>query len=606
MPDVPPPPPGFTLDTHAGAPPPPPPGFTLDGPRAALKPTAEGEPKQSPPAALKDLFGPDYLSASAEGLKDFGKTLFNALVNPGSEGVKASAELLGSVIEGTGAFVGEPLAPPAGKLADAAPRTAPQALLQDFERTGVTPNVPTIGQGRAAGLASNLARSLPFSPVTGAVQKSLGETGAAAERAAAGLGKAATPTDAAEIIRNAVNKYVEDRTQAARDYGRFFGLMQAAPPAVLPNTVETLQKIMGRFKTEPELSGLFTKEPIKRLTAILTPRTEQIAAKTSPIVGANGMPIETVPARTVQRGGELPMSDLREIRSQIGALLDDQPFGPEAIDKGQLRSIYAALTKDMYAAAVKQGPEATKALATATFNYGTRMRLRDTLQPLLRSDASESTFTKLNNAAKGADTGLLRSVKKVTPPGDWNEFGAAVVRRLGEPTPGAKDVLEAKPFSGSSYVTNWNKLTPEAKDLLFGPDLPGTPRSNLEALSRVAQAQKNVGRLANASHSGEMAVIAGTVEEVTRKLSTGEIPWAAALGLGGSYGVSKLLMSPGFTRWLYRLPKVVQATGGGPGTEAAAMAALQRAVVPMPEEQRPVPPVISPGIASAISAAPPL
>lgn len=566
-------------------------------------PTSAGKPPSESLWSKLSRYG----SESVESLGEGGKELLDALIRPDAEGVKAGGELLRGVIEGSGAFVGEPLIPPEGGLVRGAPKSAGQNLMQDFEHTGVTPNVPTIGQGYAAGAAANLGKVLPFSPVTRGVSRSTTETADAVSRAAERYGTTGSPEEAGNVVRNAINRFVEDRTQAQRDYGTFFGLMQKAPPVQMTHTLATLNDIMGRFPSEPELAGLFTKSPLARLKGALTPRTETIAAKTSPVFGPNGQPIETAAARTVQRGGTLTIGELKELRTQISYMLDEHPFGPEEIPKAQLRRLYGALTQDLHAAAVQEGPRAAKALATATFNYGTRMRMRDMLRPLVAQGSPESTFRSLNKAAEGGNTGMLRTVKKAIAPSEWNEFAAAVVRRLGEPTSGTKDVLSDRSFSVGSYVTNWNKLTPAAKDELFGVDLPGTPRANLEALARVAQAQKNVGRLSNVSHSGEMVAIAGTVEEVTRALAEGRLPWAAALGLGGAYGMSRLLMSPAFTRWLYRLPAIVKATGGGPGTTTAAVTALQRALVPEPEQSPRVAPAFTlPGLAGAIAPPPPL
>jgi hypothetical protein len=486
-----------------------------------------------------------------------GKTLAQRAQNPQD---MQTALILGTMVQPN-------LSP---KVAMAAPpATAAQKLAQDFKGAGVPPSIPAVGQGHGAGLAANLGRGLPFSPIAARMQQGLAATRDAAGRAAAGLGNPQDMAGAGNIARNAVNRVAADTSQAAKDYGDFFTKMAGAPPIPLTKTNQTLKDIMGRFKSAPGLRGLFTSPTLQKLASELEPRTVNVPAKTSAMLGPTGQPIVTAPAQTLQKGGFLSLPELKELRTQIGYQLEHPNFGPDQIPRAQLKRVYGSLTQDMQAAARKQGPEAVKALNRATINYGTRMRTLDRLEPLIKGDAGEATFAKLNNAARssgGADAGLLRTLKANATPQEWGDIAATMVRRLGEPPPGAKDVLEDEPFSVSSYVTNWNKLSDAAKDVLFGDLQMGSPRVGLERLARVAQSQKNVGKLANTSHSGEMGVMAGVAASVVSEVAMGRVPWASAIGLTGGYGVAKLLMSPGFARWLYQLPKAV---AGAPSEEIA-------------------------------------
>jgi hypothetical protein len=448
----------------------------------------------------------------------------------------------------------------------AKPPGQPQQLLADFERQGVSPSIPTIGQGDKAAMAQNAGKRLPI--VGGAIHnnvtRQLGETRDAAGVRAAEFGVPGDQFATGAVLRNSLKRFGADTSQADRDYAAFYKAMAGAKPVKMTGTIKLLDELMGRFPNAPELTGLFTPSPIAKAHDALSPRTVNIPAKTSSVLDSSGNPIITSPAQTVQRGGVLTIPELQEMRSKVGMQLENPTFGPDHVPRAQLKRLYAALTRDMHAAAQQQGPDAVKALAHATTNYGIRMKLIDRLEPLVSGDRPELAFGRLNNAAMAqgsADAGLLQAAKKVMTPEEWGDFGATIVARLGKPKPGASDILKEANFSMSSYMTNWAKLSDRAKDLIFGPNVPGSSRDALESLARVVQAQKNVEKLANTSRTAEyhfsgalaLAGLHGAWEALSRG-SFGELAgFAGAAGAG--YVAGKVLTSPQFARWWYSVPK---------------------------------------------------
>jgi hypothetical protein len=488
--------------------------------------------------------------------------------------VERGAETVGSL---AGSMAGVPFATPVPK-----PPSAAGSLIKDFESQKVTPIVPTVGQGRTAALAANMATSLPVAGpvVRNAVTQNLAETAEAAERNAATLGTARDATDTGSVVRNALTRFAADKSQAKADYGQFAQTMAGAAPTKMTNTLRVLNDIMGRFPNASGLTGLFTRSPIAKLTEELQPKTVTVPAQLSKTLDQFGNPIVVRQAQTLQRGGALSIDETEELRSQIGYQIEHPTFGPDQIPRGQLKRLYAALTNDMRSAAKAQGPAAERALSKATTNYGIRMRLIERLEPLVSGEAGERSFKTLNSAAQTtgtADSGLLQAAKKVMTTDEWGDFGATIVSRLGEPTPGARDILSGVNFSPSSYVTNWNKLSDRAKYMLFGPNLPDTPRSSLEALARVTQAQKNVGKLANVSRTAEYRIGAvlslAAADTAWQALTAGRVlplvGWGAGAGTG--YGFAKMLTSPQFARWLYSQPMTSAVTPATVATSAAAL-----------------------------------
>ena len=417
--------------------------------------------------------------------------------------------------------------------------TPARQRLQDFQATGIEPTMPAIGQGRAAGLTAQATRVLPFSPVGAGMKRMAGQTAEAAERTASRYGTAADEFSAGSTVRNALRRFAEDRSQATKDYGEFDRLMHGAAPSPLTNTNQFLNKIQGRFPSAPDLTGTFTNPTLRTLSERL-------------------------------RGKTLTMPELKELRTQIGYKLENPSFGPEDIPRAQLRQLYASLTQDMQLAARTQSPEAVRALTKATTNYGMRMRQLDRLEPLIKPDAPERVFSRIESAARGGDVGLLGSVKKAVTPEEWSNVGASMIRNFGNPSAGAVKVAGTPDFSIDAFATNWNKLSGRSKDLIFGTDETGSSRAGLEQLARVVNAQKAIGKLANTSHTYELAAAAGMVTDIMGSLAMGRIPIPELAAYAGSYGVSKLMMSPAFTRWLYKIPQY--------SSQEEALEALRRAV----------------------------
>ncbi len=440
------------------------------------------------------------------------------------------------------------------------PASPQQRLLGDFEKAGVTPNVPTVGQGRVAG---SLAQVGSYLPATGPVIKrgiegTMGETASAAERAATGFGEAATPEQAGGALQRGVTNFAKsvfpDRAETL--YDKFDQMMVGAEPATLSNTLQSLRGPMTRFPTSPELGAKLTNPQLRGYAETLAPKTTEVPPLFSSILDANGQPILLRAAEKVQTGGALTFDELKELRSTIGRKLAD-PVLVSDIPRADLKSVYTGITKDLEVAARKQGPEALKAFKNATDFYRAGLARIDRIEGIL-TGPPERAFAKINSAAQGGDAGLLRSVKKSMAPEEWREVGAAVIRRLGQPTPGAKDILSEANFSPSSYVTNWSKLSDTAKDALFGANVPDSARAGLETLARVTQAQKNLGKLANVSRSAEHGITFTLAARAVQSLISGNFKELAGMagGAAAGYGLAKLLMSPGFTRWLYRMPEL--------------------------------------------------
>jgi hypothetical protein len=135
-------------------------------------------------------------------------------------------------------------------------------------------------------------------------------------------------------------------------------------------------------------------------------------------------------------------------------------------------------------------------------------------------------------------------------------------------------------FSVDAFSTNWQKLSPKAKDVLFGPDNPGTPRAGLEQLGRVTADLRNLGRMSGHSgHFGPMqaAGVSSIITELITMMSMGRAPIKELAGLSGAYGVSKMLMTPWFAKMAYAPENAARDMGSQAGRAGVVDAAIQEA-----------------------------
>jgi hypothetical protein len=369
-------------------------------------------------------------------------------------------------------------------------------------------------------------------------------------------------------------------------YDAFDKTMDLSKPAELPNTLEALKGPIGRFPSNPELGAKITNPRLQSFYETLKPGERQNAAVLSSILDSSGNPVIMKAAERVKTGGTLTFPELKELRTWIGRQLGD-PSLISDIPRADLQQVYGAISRDLAAAAKSKGPEALKAFNRANEFYRAGLARIDKLEGLLKGPP-EQAFARINTAASegsGANAGLLDTLRKSMAPAEWNNVGAATIRRMGEATPDAKDILAGE-FSIARFTANSNKLSDRAKDGLFGSNVAGSPRAGLETLARVAQAQKNVDKLANRTRAGEFVVMGGLIEDALRGFPTLMAhPVLATVGVPAAYYTSKFMMSPQFARWVYELPEIVRTAKPGT-TSVYAMARLQNLMQAEPPKQK--------------------
>lgn len=458
-----------------------------------------------------------------------------AKVAPDSPGVQLLAGLIGSV-------PGMRLQGPILQQLGAAPSRA-QALQQDFNDLDIRSNIFTTAQSPTGNIIAHGLSNLPATagPVRAGMTRTLNDTGNAAENIAGQFGTATNPIEGGTALRSGITAYRDNfQNDSDRLYTTFNGMMNQNNPVDLSNTLASLQGPMNRFPSNPGLGAAITNPTLQKFFNLLSPQPTGIPG--------------------LLQGGTLSFPELHEFRTTIGRAISD-PTLINDIPRSDLKNVYAGISADLQAAAQRQSPQALAAFNEANNFYRSGMNRIDQLEPLL-TGSPEQSFAKINAAAGktgSANAGLLGTLRQSLPQSDWGDVGAAVIRKMGEPTSGAATTA-ASEFSAASFGTNFNRLSNNAKDALFGPNTMGSVRSDLEKLARVTAAQKNVDKFANhsntASHLGVGALMLAGAERLPEFVHNPKSIIPTVLGglaaYGGANAAARALMVPGFSRWLYQ------------------------------------------------------
>jgi len=459
------------------------------------------------------------------------RMLYRGGVVAGGAGPAAIRNPGAVLASGAGAAVGgevsdNPLAPAlgsmvpavAGQVATAARQSVANRMkpqMEAFKEAGAQPSV-----GQAARLNfiqgfENLLSKFPggqgvFRKFVETQQKDLSKntaTGVSAE-------------DAGRTIEKGVGGFL-DRTKATWQQlddklAQKVGNASATPT----NTVQALDALTTPVRGAEKTTG-----------ALVNPKLAEIKANLAADLKANN--------------GALPFDAMRQLRSKVGSMLDDSLVS--GIPGGELKRVYGALSKDLEATANASG--AGQEFARQSNYYRARMdRVETVLERVLGKGRQPEDIFKAVNPTDPNQSNKLRAVMRSLEPSERQVVTDAVVQRLGRATPGRQnDVGDV--FSSETFLTNWNRLSPEAKSQLF-PN--ATQRKNLTALATVADDIRSGGKVF-ANPSGTAGAVAPY--GLGYLAASGQVGQAATL-IAGSFIGSKMLTSPKIVDWLSQAPKV--------------------------------------------------
>lgn len=451
---------------------------------------------------------------------------------------------------------------------------AAEARLAAFERQGVRPTAASVGGSRIGTAIENTAEMapLPANPVTRArTQQQEGLTGRVDEIA---RGTGGTPAADVDEFGNIVRREALAGTERLRgeisgmegDFARQFGDDTGVG---LANTRAAIGRMMER--ADPE-----TRAMLQGRLAMLDEATAGTAAQRAGIQDTIGrlQGLMNDPATAAVAGPEIQrlqqeLADLERVpfrvfdnlRKRIGVATDGQ-----SIDAQFTGPIYGGLSDDMQAAAGARGLgqqwQQMKAREAQLYNSDQSPALGgdlDLLGQAAGSDGGGALFNKFigSNFQNGDRIGAL--IRNTSPEGRA-DIQASTIAYLGRAKPGQQNAAGDE-FSAATFLTNWAKMSANAKAQIFGDD----PQlmSDLDDIARIAEGMREVGRTSNYSNTARIGMTGGGALGLTQ-LGLVE-PGTAATALGGGYAGLGALVSNRLAQW---------AAGRGPSASARIAARL--------------------------------
>jgi hypothetical protein len=483
------------------------------------------------------------------------------------------AQLLGSLGPGALAYS----APNAiGKLFG---REGGAETLAAMERQGVRPSVGMTG-GRSAAQIESGASALPFfSSVPENVREQQFSqfadklTDTAAGMRPAGSGPMTNQMDLAQQTYD----IAEQGAKRMRDSfgGREDALQAAIGPTTGIDVTATRKAIADMMpRVDPEMQGALQHELDLLDQMILKNKTTTMQPKASSIVDETGAPMQTqVPVTTETATNMVPYEQFRSWRTNVGRRTD-QP----SIKGGQSKQLYQAITQDLTGAADKAGvgDDFRSLMADQAAAHADDVRLNEggdiPQADKLGSGQLERSGQFLKQAYANPDK--MEYIQRNATPEQWGNLRANIAHDLGLAKAGAQDAA-GEVVSPTKFITEWNKMDPRVKNMLFDDDL-GT-RQTLDDLALIADAFKKRGLEANSSRTAGTGMGAMEIKNASKAgalLATGagaatNLP-ATLTAMGMTYATVKGLMSETLARWAAGQTPTIQGTVGArlPGAVA--------------------------------------
>ena len=393
-----------------------------------------------------------------------------------------------------GAVVGA-IAKPFTRAAPAVASNMPstQEILEAAERR----NVPVSAyQAKPDSFEQDAAGRLQGFPISGAPIRSAARESNAALTAA----KDNIATDISSNAGTGAVAGVDNYPAAAREAGDALRSALLSWHRVFKKN--ELEKSFGEIRNLTDQTATF---PLTNLEVMANKLRSDSLADATPL----GKQLYNTVEEALDMHGGMTIEGMKRLRTYIRNLQDSGEVRLGGTKGPGLERLEDALSKD-YVAAVKAGrlpgvamPDITNKLNLANLQARQFGLITDQIFNLIGKDGevpAERLVDKFYNMAGskgGANSALLTTMQDTlskTPEGQeaWNELGAALVRRLGQPKSGTEA------FSPSVFTSEWKNISPRAKDLIYGPR-GNNYRDAIEDISTISKPFHNIGKFTNPS-----------------------------------------------------------------------------------------------------------
>jgi hypothetical protein len=421
-------------------------------------------------------------------------------------------------------------------------------LFQDAAGT-----VPSVGQATEKGFPRAVESLLAKTPGSGglmqrsaqaksdAMAKSVTDT-------AEGLAPGGSAVKAGEAIESGVQSFKEGiKDIQTRLYETLDKHIKPGTPLDVSNTRKALAALNEGIPGAPNISEFFKNAKIKGIESALLADLDEALKAAAPVGSRSSLMNAAKPNVDEAR---LPYEAIKKLRTLVGKEIADNALMAD-VPRSKWTALYAALSEDLGTAAKQAGPEAEQSWRWANQFTNSQIGRLEDLSKIVGKDSPEKIFNAAMAGTKDGDT-IIRRVVDAIPKENRKEIAAAVLKRMGQATAGNQNAV-GDAFSSETFLTNVNKLSPEARNTLFGRlGVPGIP----EKLNKLAEMSGNIRNgskvFANPSGTAQALSLRDLGIGSAAALLTGN-PLVAAGGFGAAGGanlLAKKMTDPKFVKWL--------------------------------------------------------
>jgi hypothetical protein len=402
-------------------------------------------------------------------------------------------------------------------------------------RLGMTPMRQDVNAGPLTQLVAANVTKLPGSGGYRAAQaRNLDQWGNQLENTAADLGASTNPQEAGTALQVASGNWMDQfRANSRQAWNNVDMLVPGATPVPVTNYARTLNQVRSQMAGAPATADVL-QSPLSRnlLDALIS---------------------------DARIGRPLDWDTVRGMRTRIGDMLTDTNLIGDT-NYGELRRIYGALSEDLRGAVHPLGSDAVDAYNAA--NNLTRAGhsfIDDTVSKYLAPRPGmitpEAAYTRAMSGSASGGTGLQAIRDEM--PGAADELAAAHLRLMGLATPGQRAAPNMGPMvSPNTFLTNTNRLSPQAFDALYGAD-PGVA-GRIADLRTVGSSMRDTARFANTSNTAPVASLL-SVPSLAMGAAGGALAKGyslpTALLAGGAMGATPLAAGYLGSRYLRSVPR---------------------------------------------------
>ncbi len=332
----------------------------------------------------------------------------------------------------------------------------------------------------------------------------------------------ATPAPARDLMNNPVYR------------GALVDRVTSGPTSV--TSIPTRPDMMGRMVPVANAQGTTRTIPGSNVP-IYAPAPMRINAMgqnvpADPIIGERTTTIQPSLRSAFSGVGVAPQVDptipfeaMKKTRTLVGNEIADGGLLSD-VPRSKWNALYGAISGDMQGAANQAGPQASKAFNRANDYTRTGIERLDRVAPFADKVAPEAAYTAMVQASK-ENVSTLQAVKKTLPEGARGTIAGTVIERLGKANNGVQNE-NGTAWSPETFLTNWNKMTPRARDEIFS----GFPNSeqvmgDVSAVAKATSMMRDNSKIwANPSGTGANLAARGVL---------------GALGIGGAGALTGLL-----------------------------------------------------------------